>query len=233
MARTEGARRALAVHVELAPLAVHDMLLDLAGVVRDVVKQRQARFRDDLREGLAHEMREDLPVGQRAVDRRAHGAEIILAQRGVDRRAGELAVGQDDAVARRGDGHFLQELGADLMPETARAAMDADHDVVFANTEGLRCPGVEDLHDLLYFEIMIAAAERAHLVALAFLGVLGDAVRARAAHLAVLLDVIEIGRAAVTLFHRPGRAARKHGVHFGLIQADGAGAAEAGRNLPV
>ena len=41
MTGTEGARGALAVHVELAPPAVHDMFLYLAGVVRHVVKQGQ------------------------------------------------------------------------------------------------------------------------------------------------------------------------------------------------
>ena len=43
MAGPEGARRALAMDEQLAPLAVDRVLLDLAGVVRDVEEQRADR----------------------------------------------------------------------------------------------------------------------------------------------------------------------------------------------
>jgi hypothetical protein len=142
-------------------------------------------------------------------------------------------VGQGDTVLRSGDGHFLQEFGPDLVPEAARAAVDADDDVVFSDPERVRHIRVEYPRHFLHLEIMVAGAERAHLVTLALLRVVGHAIRPRAAHLAALLDALEIGGAAPALLHGPGRATRQHRIHFGLVQADGTGAPEPGWNFPV
>src|SRR3569832_1731044 len=81
MARTVGTRRAFAMH-EQPPLFTGDLvLLELAGVMRDVVDQAQIGMRKYFGEGAAREVREYLTVGERAVDGRAHGAEILLAGR--------------------------------------------------------------------------------------------------------------------------------------------------------
>ena len=132
MLRPERPRRALAMHVQLAQPAVDDVPLDLAGVVRHVVEQRELRSGQHGLEDTARQMREDLPVRQRTVDRRAHRAEVAFARGRADRRAGELAVGQHDAGGRGRHRHLPQELGADLVAEAARPAVDADDDVAHA-----------------------------------------------------------------------------------------------------
>src|SRR5438094_10149361 len=100
MSRAKGARRALAMHVELARSSAGAEILDLAGVMRDVIEERQMRLREHVGEHLAQEMREDLAVGERAIDRRTHGPEIVFPDFGMDGGAGELAVGNIDAVLR-------------------------------------------------------------------------------------------------------------------------------------
>src|SRR3569832_2595097 len=82
----------------------------------------------------------------------------------MQRRAGKLAVGQGDAVILRSHRHLLEVFGADLMAEAARAAVNAHDDVVERDTDGARHRIVVDRSDLLHLEIMIAGAQRAHLV---------------------------------------------------------------------
>ena len=81
MARAKSARRSFAMDKELHLSSVNHVLFDLTGIVRHIVEQRQLGLRKDFRECLAHEMRDDLPIGERAVDACAHGAEIVLADR--------------------------------------------------------------------------------------------------------------------------------------------------------
>ena len=118
------------------------------------------------------------------------------------------------------------------MTESARSAVDADDDVAFAKLEGCGDGRIEDLHDLLHFEIVIARSERAHLVALAVLRVLGHFVGLRARHAAVLFDPFEIGGGAVAAIDRPPSAAREHGVHLGRVEVQASHAADARRHAP-
>jgi hypothetical protein len=50
---------------------------------------------------------------------------------------------------------------------------------------------------------------------------------------ALFLDTLDIARLAPSALDGPARAARQHGVHFGLLERDGAFAADPGRNLAV
>ena len=52
--------------------------------------------RKEVPEDAADVMAENLAIGERAIDRRAHRAEVTLADFRIDRRAGEFAVGQID-----------------------------------------------------------------------------------------------------------------------------------------
>src|SRR5262249_29164014 len=182
----------LAMHEKLAPPAVDLMLLDLAGVVRHVVEKIELRGGEQRLERIAREMREYLPVGERAVDRGAHGAQVALSDRRAGPRAGELAIAERNARVLRGDRHLAQEIGADLVAQPARAAVDADHDRVDFEAEASRGVRVVDLGDALHFEIMIAGAERAHLVALALLRRFGNRSGIGPRHRAVLLDALEV-----------------------------------------
>ena len=124
MARTEGTRRPFAVNVELLHLAVRAVLLDFARVVRDVVEQRQLRLRQNVGKDLAHEVREDLAIGERAIDRGTHCTQVLLADGRVDRSARQLSVWEADRVLTGGDRHPLEKLSADLMTQTPRPAVD-------------------------------------------------------------------------------------------------------------
>ena len=227
MTRAEGARRAFPVHVELALAPVGAVLFHLAGVVRHVVEERQPRLRQHAAEDLPHQVGEDLAVGERAVDPCAHRAEIVLADLGINRRAGELAIGKTDAVLRGGDRHPLQEIGADLVPEASRAAVDHHHDVAERKAVRPRDRLVVHAGHFLHFEIVVAAAERTHLVALALFRLRRDATGLGVLHLPVLLDSLEILGHAPAALHRPRGSAREHRVHLRVAEADLAGAADA------
>ena len=150
-------------------------------------------------------MAEDFAVGERAIDCRAHGAEIALADFRVDRRAGELAVDEFDARRFCRHHHFLEEFGANLVAEPARAAMDGDDNVVRRKPEGLRDLGVEDFRDDLNLEIVVARAERAHLAPLSLSGAFGDVLGLRARHPAVFLNSFEVAKLRPTRARRPNR----------------------------
>src|SRR5512144_2348672 len=97
MSRPEGACRSLAMDKELPFLTVDLMFFDLARIVGDVEQQLQSRLRQATREDFADQMSDDLAIGERAVDRGAHGAKVALPESGADRRAGELPIGQPNA----------------------------------------------------------------------------------------------------------------------------------------
>src|SRR5262249_33393493 len=155
-------------------------------------------------------------------------AEIALAQFRADRRAGELEIGQRDAVRRRGERHLAQKFAADLMAEPARPAMDADNDLARREAKALRDGIVEDLRHFLHFEIVIAGAQRAHLLALALAGAGRDDIGLGAWHGAALFDAVEILGAPVALLDGPAGAAFEHPVHRRLVERDLPRAADAG-----
>ena len=105
MARREGPRRPLAVDPDLLLLAVDRVLLELGDVVAHVVDQVHLqllpRLAEDLGEHLAGLLHQQLAVAPGEVGGRPHGADVLLALRAVDRGAGQLAVGQLDAVLLR------------------------------------------------------------------------------------------------------------------------------------
>src|SRR5665811_554213 len=154
-------------------------------------------------EDPADVMAENLAIGERAIDRRAHRAEVALADFRIDRRAGEFAVGKIDTGLFRGHHHFLQELGSDLMAEATRTAMDGDDNVVPCEPEDSGDRRVENLGDRLDLEIVIAGAERPHFPALAFPGAVRHAIGPGASHPALLLDSFVVARLAPAAPHRP------------------------------
>ena len=68
----------------------------------------------------------------------------------------------------------LDVIGADLVAETARAAVDLHDQIAFLQTHRLGRLWIEDLIDDIDFDEMIAGAERAELRAAALLGALGS-----------------------------------------------------------
>ena len=233
MPRTKGPGRAFAMHVELPQLASDAVLFQLAGVVRYVVQQRQLRRRQQLGEHLAHQVRQDLPVGQRAVDGGAHGPQVFLAEFRVDRCTGQLAVGQRQPIARRCHDHPAQEFGTDLVPQATRAAMDHHHHIAQLQAVGLGDGAVEHLSYLLHLQVVVATAQSAHLVALAPFGLLGHQTGLGMQHLPMLLDARQVVLRPPAATNRPFCTARQHRIHLRGTEPDGTGAAQTGRNLRV
>jgi hypothetical protein len=79
MTWAEAASRTLAVNEQLSTFAVDDVPLNLAGIVGHIVQQREFDVWDDLNEGAANQMRDDLPVRQSAIRGGAHCAQVVLA----------------------------------------------------------------------------------------------------------------------------------------------------------
>jgi hypothetical protein len=156
---------------ELHRLALDEMALELGGVVADVVDhrepQRLGRRAEDPPHHLAHLVRDHLPVGEGGVGGRRQRPEVRLPLGRAERRAGELPVPHRDPVG----GHDLVEgpqvVGADLMPEAPRAAMEHHQHLARArDPERARHASVVDAvgRHHLHFQIMVAGAQRAELV---------------------------------------------------------------------
>lgn len=80
MARTKGAGRALAMNEQAHALAVHEVVLGFAGIVRNVIEKGQLYTGEDLRKSRADRLRENLPIRKSAVDRGAHGTEVSFPE---------------------------------------------------------------------------------------------------------------------------------------------------------
>ena len=183
--------------------------------------------RQNVPENAAGKVGEDLPVGERAVDARTHRAEIAASQLRIDRRASELAVRQGQSAGSCIQRHLLEKLRADLMAESTRAAVDADHHLPWFQVEGVRGAAIEDLLHLLHLEIVIARTQRAHFVALAAFGLLRNLRRVSAGHAAMLLDALQVFLLSPAALDGPLGPTPQHGRHVLAGQANCAGAAHA------
>ncbi len=85
-------------------------------------------------------------------------------------------------------------------------AVDAHQHLAAVDAEGMGDLGIENLYNLLHFQIVIPGAERAHLLLLARLGMFGYMVRTCTRHATMLLDALEVRDAAVASIDGPARA---------------------------
>jgi hypothetical protein len=91
----------------------------------------------------------------------------------------------------------------------------------------LRDCRVEDGGYLLDLEIVIAAAERSHLVALPLLGLQRHVAGLRVLHLTVFFHTLEVLRSTPPSIYGPLRPAAQHLLHFVFVEADRTSAAYA------
>ena len=220
-ARREGARRALAVDAQ-RPRAV--VVLELGDVVGDVVDLARAvgdlRAEDPRRSPRGRGGRAWRGWPRRSSRRRPSRAEVARPLGRGQRRAGELAVGQHDAVAAPA----RRPCGARSRCRPggrARASPEWMSTVTWPsrspNAVGAR--RVDDLGDALHLDEVVARAERPELVGAARPGALGDRGRVGARpgsrRDSVSLDVLGGADAvfgsedARALRRAPGRAARR------------------------
>src|SRR6185369_2560252 len=106
-ARSERAGRPLAVHKQLPHLPLYQVLLQLRGVVGDVVDhthpQILGRAVEEPGEYFADTVQDDLAVGETHVGRALHGRKVGLTLWGAERGAGQLPVMKLDPVFRGHD----------------------------------------------------------------------------------------------------------------------------------
>jgi len=208
------------VHEQPPGLALHLVALLLAGVVGDVVEQPQIRLRQQISEHIPGEMGEDLAVGEGAVDGRAHGAQVAPTHRGIEGCTGQLPVRQTDSMVGGREGHGLQKLAADLVPQTAGAAVDAHQQIPLCQPESGGNGRCIELGDPLQLQVVVAGAQGPHLVHLPLLGPLRDRGGIGTAHPSPLLDTDQVRLQAIALLHRPEGTAAQHVVHLPGAQVD-------------
>jgi hypothetical protein len=126
--------------------------------------------------GNANPRGDDLPVGEGEVRRGGHGGEVALPFRRLHRRAGELAVGEVDAVARHDLHHVPNEVGGDLVAEAARAGVDLHDDLIAGQAEARGFLLVVQRLDHVDLDEVVAGADGAELVVAALLRAGGDLV---------------------------------------------------------
>ena len=195
---------------DLLALAVDGVLLELGDVMADVVDQVHLQFlpraAKDLGEHFAGLLHQQLPVAPGEVGGRPHGRDVVLPLRAVDRGAGQLAVGQLDAVFLRRLAQHAPGRRRNLVAQAARAAVDhhADHVLFQAHDRGRFL--VEDVIDDLHFQEVVARAERAALLRAAVDGVIADQVGIGPVEPAMRLGVVDVAlrrQAAAQQIARP------------------------------
>ena len=118
----------------------------------------------------------------------------MLPLRAVDRGAGQLAVGQVDAVLLGRLAEQGQGVVAHLVAQAARAAVDHDADHVLFQAHDRGRLLVEDVIDDLHLEEVVAGAQRAALVRAALEGAVADGIRVGAVEPALGLGVLDVAR---------------------------------------
>ena len=113
--------------------------------------------------------------------------------------------GSVDPVAAGLGQHGLEIVGANLVAQTARAAVDTHDHLTGAKLVGGRDVGREDFDHLLYLQVVVARAQGAKLIALPFLRLRRNCIRIRPCHHTILLDGFQVSRAPKAALHRPAR----------------------------
>ena len=134
MTGREGPGRPLAMDADLLREAAADVVvLELGDVVGDVVDQVQPQRlpgdAEDPGEDLAGLVGEQLAVAPGIVGRRAHRPQVGLPLGAVHRGAGQLPVGEREAVLLGRPLEDAEVVVADLVAEPARARVDQDGDL--------------------------------------------------------------------------------------------------------
>ena len=80
-------------------------------------------------------------------------------------------------------------------------------------SEGFGGGAIVEFDHMLQLQIVIARAQRPHLVALASLGGIRHPFRVGASHRPVLLDALEVFGKPIAPIDCPARTAAKHGIH--------------------
>jgi hypothetical protein len=200
------------------------MGFDLGHVVGDVVDLVEVKIGhlagQHLLEAAADVKGQHLPVGKGVVGRRLHGGQVILPLGAAQGGADQLAVGQGQPVTAH---RFLVELdivGAHLVPQPPRAAVDLHHHLALKEPDAPRGILIHDALDDVDLDEVISGPESAHLALAPLPGArsdLGGIGSRQAAALLRALEVLWVGKAAP---ERPAGTVFQHVVQFARRQLD-------------
>ncbi len=127
------------MHQYFAFFSIHLVSLALGDVVRHVIHHPKLRIAaQNFAECAARKMGDRLTIRPCKIRGRCHRAQIIFPLFAVHRDAGKLAIGQLDGIAAHRFIHRLQKIGAHLVPQPARAAVDQHHHLVQTQSETFR-----------------------------------------------------------------------------------------------
>ena len=137
-----------------------DVVDDLHAELLRGVSEDRLKCRTDL-------VRNNLPIGKRAVGGAVHGREILPPLRRSERGAGQLLILDRDAVMAHGLLEDPQIVARHLVAEPSGPAVNHHHNLVLSrNPHGRGCLAVKDavIRDDLHFEVVVPRAQGAELV---------------------------------------------------------------------
>ena len=206
------------------------MLLDLGHVVGDVVDLIDTGVGHLAAQGVieaaADEVGQELAIAEGEVGRALHGRQILLPLRAAQGGTDQLAVGQLDVVLVDGLLEAGDVVGADLVAEAARAAVNLGHDLAGEEAHRRRGRLVEHLIDDVNLDEVVARAQRTQLVARPLIGPGADLVWVGAVDAAVLFGALQVHLGGVAALQRPARALAHHFGHLLVVQLELAAAAD-------
>src|SRR5215472_2213163 len=198
------------MYAEHPALTVYLVRLELRQVVRDVVHQAEGAIAENGPEGLASRFADHLAIGTTEIGSRGHGGEVGLPMPGMDRGRGQLTVGYTNAIAGHRLEHLLDVIGADLVPEPARTAVDHHGDVPLSQAELLGDAVVDHPLDLLHLEEVVARAQAPELLPSPLQRPLGDTIQLIHRQCPPVLTVTEVLLRAEAGPHRRPRSLPKN-----------------------
>ena len=113
------------------------------------------------------------------------------------------------------------------MAQAARTRVDQDDHLLFPEPESLRCLRVMDFFNVLHFQEMVAAAQRAELRQAAVPGALRNSGGIGSGERTARLGKLRVARLSAAVFHHPAGALDQNLVQLLLIDLDHAGGAGA------
>ncbi|MDQ3769837.1 MAG: hypothetical protein M3370_10260 [Actinomycetota bacterium] len=179
--------------------------------------------------GLADGMRDRLAVGPGEVGGGGHRGQVGAAVIRRGRGAGELAVGQLDAVGGQRGVHALDEVGADLVAQSARARMDQHGDLVGVQVEA----GLVQASHVLDLDEVVARPHGPQLRRPALTRAVRDALRVGAIDASLGLGVLEVVlRADPVLLDQRTGTLHEHPLELGGGEVERATLTGAGGHAP-
>ncbi len=207
---SEGPRGAFAMHAHVDHPFSHRVGFQLGHVVRDIVNLEEMMVfqfpGQHLFERTSDMVGQHLAVGKCIIGGGLHGGVVVSAFRAAQWRTDQLAIGQIDAVFAHG---FLEEIdivGADLMPEAPRSAMDLDHHLPDEDTDSPGDHFVRDPIDHVHLDEVVAGPQRADLALATVARTHADFFRIRAGQTAFFLRALQVGGASKPALDGPPSA---------------------------